>query len=429
MDGKRDIPVVDSAARPVTSGMEVRVVVVMAVTVMVTVHAKEALEVKREVEEIFKTVEDIMAGRSSQVKRTFRTTTPSLAASEGRGRAAPETTPEVGKPIDRAFVKPSTSFPIGVIVSDNLYPLVVGRNAETGQPFVMNLEKQHAMVVARGAANGGYRLVIPFPVMVGSQRFGDYEEEDPPAFPVYRGARPVIPFTAYRTSHEGRGNRPEEPSSVEMPAQVHSEYAQGFKYQDDLPYQEEPRHVKYQKLPKKYLRPVPPLGYPRHKPVDSLDSYPTDPHSKFRPTYLTNSEKQLSYYVEGPKYIPIAKKILPIAYRHAASSEVYSPKPAYPFMGPPRKVIQYRNYYNDIPQNSYHVNRHSSAYSGVPKDFRPSPYLGSITESRDNGDTLRDKEEAEATTLQPQSEMFETYDDRGDEMNTEKDFDDASSDK
>lgn len=434
MDGKRDIPEVVNAARPVSSGMEVRVVMVMVVMV-VTVRAKEAAEVKREVEEIFKQVEDIMAGRSSQVKRTFRTSTlPSLAASEDRSKVeTAETTSEVETPINRAFVKPTASFPIGVIVSDNLYPLVVGKNADTGQPFVMNLDKQHAMVVARGAVDGGYRLVIPFPVMMGSQRFGDYEEEDPPAFPVYRSPRPVMPVTGYGSypgyiaSPEGRTNYQEEPSSVETPAKVHNKYAHGFKYQEDLPYQEEPRHVKYhQKLPKKYLRPVPTLGHARHKPVDSLDSFPTDPHSRFRPTYLTNPKEQLSYYVEGPKYIPIAKKIVPIAYRQAVTPNpaLYSPKPAYSFLGPPRRVIQYRNYYNDVSQNSHPVNRYPSAYSSVPKDFRPSPYLGSITESRDNRD-----EEAEATTLQPQSEIFETYDDRGDEMNTEKDFDDASSDK
>lgn len=409
---------------------------------------KGATEVKKEVEKIFKTVDDIMTGKSAELRRNSRTPTTLRSVikdekSRITEREATTVLPRVLQPISRSYSNSMAPFPVGVVVSDHLYPLVVGRNAASGKPFVVNLEKQHAMIVASGASGSGYRMLIPFPMMLGSPKFGGFGEEGPPLSlaPDYRNYPTKSPdYSSPHSSNiqEGRSVQREIVDDYSSGG-PYNKYANNYNYRphDEGPYSEEPRYNKYpMKSPKKYIFTSSPTVRSRGKPYPypssaSYGSFSSDTRSRspIQPAYLTNPEKSLSYYVEGPKYNPhvsfVPKKPLPIAYRQTASPyNVNGPKYRSYMSGAPApsRNSHYRNYYNKHPGQT------GPLYGGAPKDFKPSPYIGEIDAySRHHEDRERDAEET--TTLPPQSELFESYDERGEEMNAETDFDETASDR
>lgn len=411
------------------------------------VGTKGATEVKKEVEKIFKKVDDIMTGRSEELRRNSRTpTTLRSVTKEDKSRITEREVstvlPSLLEPMSRSYSNSMAPFPVGVVVSDHLYPLVVGRNAASGKPFVVNLEKQHAMIVASGASGSGYRMLIPFPMMLGSPKFGGFGEEGPPLSlaPDYRSYPPKpLDYSGPHSSNIPEGkNTHREPLDDYSSAGPYNKYAHNYNYrqQDEGPYSEEPRYNKYpMKSPKKYIFTTNPHVRSRGKPYylssSSYGSFAPDSRSRapIQPAYLTNPEKSLSYYVEGPKYNPhvpfLPKKPLPVAYRQTVSPySINGPKYRSYMSGAPvpSRNSHYRNYYNEHP--SYSAGQTAPLYGGAPKDFKPSPYIGEIDAySRHNGDRERDVEET--TTLQPQSELFESYDERGEET----DFDDTASDR
>lgn len=413
------------------------------------VETKEATEVKKEVEKIFKTVEEIMTGRSSELRRNSRTpTTLRSVTKEEKSRITerevPTVLPSLVRPLERSYTNPIAPFPVGVVVSDHLYPLVLGRNADTGKPFVVNLEKQHAMIVASGASGSGYRMLIPFPMMLGTPKLGGFEEEDPHLTPDYR-TFPPNPSLEYSSSHssdipEGKNIQRE---TEDYSTGSYNKYAQNYNYRqhDEALYSEEPRYNKYpMKPPKKYIFTTNPNARFRGKPYtgSSYGSFApgSRPRSPIRPAYLTNPEKSLSYYVEGPKYNPhvplVPKKPLPIAYRQNVNPfSINGPKYRSYMSGAtaPSRNPHYRNYYNEHPvySSSQTAPKYPPVYGSVPKDFKPSPYIGEIDAYSRNNNGDRDTEET--TTMQPQSELFESYDERGEEINSDKDFDDTTSDR
>lgn len=444
------IPVVRAGAASSSAVMEVfGVLLVWGVLGLGVdgVETKGATQVKKEVEKIFKTVDDIMTGRSAELRRNSRTpTTLSSVTKEDKSRIpgteVSTVLPSLLNPISRSYSNSMAPFPVGVVVSDHLYPLVVGRNAESGKPFVVNLEKQHAMIVASGASGTGYRMLIPFPMMLGSPKFGGLGEDGPPLSlaPDYRNyPSKSLDYSSPHSSNIPQGrNIQREPVDDYSSAGPYNKYAHNYNYRphDEGPYSEEPRYNKYpMKSPKKYIFTTNPNFRSRGKLYPSSASYGSfAPDSRSRapiqPAYLTNPEKSLSYYVEGPKYNPhvpfVPRKPLPIAYRQTVNPySINGPKYRSYMSGAPTpsRNSHYRNYYNEHPSNS--SGQPAPLYGGAPKDFKPSPYIGEIDAySRNN----RDRDVEETTTLQPQSELFESYDERGEETTAETDFDDTTSD-
>lgn len=406
--------------------------------------------VKQDVESIFKSVENFMSGKTNKIVPV---------TSDGRHRVKEvnrDPRPEfAGSANDRASVA-TAPFPVGVILSDNLYPLVVGKNVNTGMPFVMNLGQQHALVVARGGSDN-YRMLIPFPVVVGAPNSPESSLEDTSHEADYRSPPGIYNSKPpqYRT-HQTR--------YLKKYPLHHDSYE---KYYNSYPIQEQDPALYHPKVPKKYAQSY---NYNRHqdtaRPSPEASRYKSytskvhnerlvntnykgtqEPHRQSVASHYegpTNSpvensrakdgpgsaikydsvRPQITYYVEGPRYpIPLPRPRYVYGRNHHQAFRHHSPEFNSEYKS---DHFQFTNPINDRPHGdnlsnlkTYHNRKLPVTYEGVPKDFKPSPYIGNITEEND------------VTGLQPQSEIIQSYDDdgAGDGEFTEQDYMDSIRDR
>lgn len=330
-------------------------------SVMVVASALED-SVKQDVESIFKSVDEFMAGKTNKILPVYGggrhrvkevNRSPRVEIADRGSRAGiPDGGSRAGIP-DRGsraeipnrgsragIVVPSNdgalqaraSFPVGVILSDNLYPLVVGKNVDTGMPFVMDLSQQHALVVARGGGNENYRMLIPFPVVVGAptsaegshEDTSDEEQED------FRNAPGVLNskhphYRPYQTRFHkkypvGLHHDPYEkyytnsPTQVQdsalSPPKVPKKYAQSYHYirQHDSvrPGIESSRYRSYSsKVPNE--RPVNTNYKEAQRPYyEGATPSPVEPSSSRdilgSAIKYSDARPQITYYVDGPRY-------------------------------------------------------------------------------------------------------------------------------
>lgn len=330
--------------------------------------------VKQEVENIFKSVEEFMSGKSKL----------STAGGEGRRQDVKEASTE-----PRADSGPAP-FPVGVIMSDSLYPLVVGKNVDTGVPFVMNLDQQHALVVARGGGDN-FRMVIPYPVVVGSSLSEGPSKGGYTGFP-QKHSKPPLPYRTLvgrvpRRNYLDRYNPPGVREPIFGRSQLTTELSPLVRH-----YYKHPEGVHY-----KHEQPVAGDYYPDHP------SNPEDEPSRGRdPDTYNNVNPQFTYYVEGPRYpVPLPTS----TYTHLAPARAPA---GYLNVSPPSPVATSAN-----PESPV-------TYEGVPKDFRPSPYIGNITDYDDG-----------VASVSPHSEIIHSYDDDSgnDGEFTEQDYMDSLRDR
>ncbi|KAG8325529.1 hypothetical protein J6590_065981 [Homalodisca vitripennis] len=414
----------------------------------------DGVTVKEEVERIFKSVEQFMSGNTPEVKRKFKTvedfvsedgTGPvrkynaqkkNLGISEGRYRVRdptaehdiPEEIPvRPGTPTqDSDFIKPLTTFPLGVILSDSLYPLVVGKNVDSGKPFVMDLSKQHALVVAKTGGED-YRLMIPFPVVVGvppgSERAGP-TQQDPVGYPSHSQSYPSYPRPEDGSYHSYR-EEPQYPKNGPHNVQKGPrKYGPGYRPHGYRTQEEPPHHSRY---PKKYTRNQNYRGYPGDGSYPRNENYNGYRQDDIIPSkgsqshrHVKKPKEHISYHVAGPKYrrpayLSTVKKYVPQGqrdYRGQSDKPYYSPplhRGGDRFVQPP---------YGSFPTKLY------PAEDGATRPFRPSPYIGNITEDEGHGP----RQHYDVSDLEPQSEVFENYDDRPVEF-TEQDYLDSIRDR
>ncbi|XP_054281086.1 uncharacterized protein LOC128998766 [Macrosteles quadrilineatus] len=258
----------------------------------------------------------------------------------------------------------------------------------------MNLNKQQALVVARASAGAGgdYKLLIPFPVMVGNLPGlvgGKVHDEPTPLLRPFAARGPYLSnsgptkLRSYDDSEDVLRPR-DRPLHYQSYRQLSAEDTGSGEYRPALTgkkYLSRPYNVK--RVPQKVFYP------PIEKPGGNRG---------YDGVY---SKQGVSHAISGPKPNGPLKSV-PLAYRQPPPGlyQYANPTPRYPYPTRP---------------SAYPPVNYAGAYASVPKDFRPSPYLGNITE---------DPEPPVRQYAQPQSDHYENYDDRPYDF-TEKDYMDS----